>query len=141
MEGGIETMRAKDNQKLTSCHSYYSFFVPLALQTKLENELTVAFPCLRRLEEAGRHQERRLLMIEISEYMRACAARGEADRGWEQCLRKYVCELDSLRALEVFLEVKKRGGVRTSSQLHRQFASECMPLIFFQRIQWCREYL
>ncbi len=53
--------------------------------------------------------------------MRECAAKGETDRGWQRCLKKYVCELDSLRALEAYLEVKKRGGVRSNMQLHKQF--------------------
>jgi hypothetical protein len=99
VNGDIEEITLKDSSTLSTCHAYYSSFIPLKAQAQFTDELTLAFPCLQRLEEAGRINERVLLLLEISEFMRGCAQRGEVDRGWLRCLRKYICELDSLRAL------------------------------------------
>jgi hypothetical protein len=42
-------MRGRDSCSLSTCHSYYSFFLPLSLQVRLESELSLALPCLRKL--------------------------------------------------------------------------------------------
>lgn len=42
-----------DNMKDDSYHGYYSFFVPLSMQAKFEdNELTLTFPFLRRINDS-----------------------------------------------------------------------------------------
>lgn len=74
-------------------------------------------------------------MIEISEHMKKCKDSRTLVAGWKQCLEKYLCGLDAIRSIEIYLEVKKRGtGVL--KELHRKYGGNCLEPVFFQKYVW-----
>jgi hypothetical protein len=60
----------------TSSHSYYSSYIPLQVQSRFDDELTCTFPYLRQLQDAGRNNDRLLLLLELSEFMKRCKEEG-----------------------------------------------------------------
>ena len=69
------------------------------MQCKFDDELTNTFPYIRFLNEKGRNNDRNLILLEIAEYMKNSKEKGELDIGWQTCLNKYLCGIDSLRAI------------------------------------------
>jgi hypothetical protein len=56
--------------------------------------------------------------------------RGETDLGWQKCLRTYICDIDSIRAAELYLEFKKFGTHRLA-ELHKKYGGACTKEVFF----------
>lgn len=121
-----------DPISLDGCYSYYSSFIPLQMQTKFDNELDHTFPFFKHLEQTGKNNDRHLFYIEISEYIKNCKNESSIMDGWKNCLRKFLCGLDVVRAIEVYLEVKKRGTV-ILPKLYQQFGRGCNEAVFFHR--------
>ena len=69
------------------------------MQCKFDDELTNTFPYIKFLNDKGRNNDRNLIHLEIAEYMKNSKERGEVDIGWQTCLDKYLCGIDSLRAI------------------------------------------
>jgi hypothetical protein len=69
------------------------------MQCKFDDELTNTFPYIKFLNDKGRNNDRNLILLEIAEYMKNSKERGEVDIGWQTCLDKYLCGIDSLRAI------------------------------------------
>lgn len=123
----------EDRMATTSSHSYYSSYIPLQVQSRFDDELTCTFPYLRQLQEAGRNNDRLLLLLELSEFMKRCKEEGRVEAGWLSCLQKYLCGIDSLLAVELYLELKKRG-TPVLDRLHREHGGGCLKQVFFERV-------
>jgi hypothetical protein len=89
----------KDTTQSSTCHSYYSSYIPIKMQCKFDDELTNTFPYIRLLNEKGRNNDKNLILLEIAEYMKSSKEKGEVDIGWQTCLKRYLCGIDSLRAI------------------------------------------
>lgn len=127
-----ETISIGDKLQPNSCHAYYSSFVPLRIQTRFDDELAVTFPFIKHKLETAKQNDYILHLIEISEFMKKSRAKGEVDAGWQKCLRNYICDIDSLRAAELFLEFKKFGTQRLV-KLHELYGAGCSREVFFER--------
>ena len=57
---------------------------------------------------------------------------GEVEKAWRSCLKKYLCEVDVIRAIEIYVEILKRGtGVL--AELHKKYGNKCSKEVFFHR--------
>ena len=54
----VQETRVSDTMTSSGCHSYYSSFIPLQMQTQFDDELTCTFPFLRHLEDCGKTKEK-----------------------------------------------------------------------------------
>lgn len=70
--------------------------------------------------------------MEISEFMSHSRKNGEINVGWQKCLKDFICDIDSIRAAELYLEFKKYGTQRLT-ELHNQFGGCCRKAVFFER--------
>ena len=110
-----EDVEVRDGGLASGSHSYYSSFIPLQMQTQFDDELTCTFPYLRHLADQSRSSERNCILEQMAEHMKKCREEGRVETGWEDTLRHYLCPLDSLRAIELYLLLKKNGTVGLSS--------------------------
>jgi hypothetical protein len=98
-----ETVAIKDEFYPSNCHSYYSSYVPLNLQSAFDDELAVTFPFIKHKADSGRLNDRIIHVMDISEAMRKGRTRGDLDATWQRCLDKFLCGIDSIRAAELYL--------------------------------------
>jgi hypothetical protein len=91
-------INAKDTLEASNCHSYYSSYVPLQVQSRFDDELALTFPYIKHKADSGRVNDRTLILMEISEYMSQSRKKGEVDAGWQKCLKDFICDIDSIRA-------------------------------------------
>ena len=54
--------------------------------------------------------------------MRDAVDTNTVEIGWRSCLRKYLCELDTLKAMEVYVELLKKG-TKALDALHKAYAN------------------
>jgi hypothetical protein len=73
------------------------------MQSRFDDELTLTFPYIKHMIEKNRSNDRTLILLEISEFMKKSRAKGEIDVGWQKCLEKYICGIDSIKAAEIYL--------------------------------------
>ena len=73
------------------------------MQARFDNELDCTFPFLKHLEQSMKVNDRQLALIEISELMSTSRVNSSLLTDWGKCLRKYLCGLDAVRAIEVYL--------------------------------------
>jgi hypothetical protein len=59
---------------------------------------------------------------EITNCMRDAVDTNTVEIGWRSCLRKYLCDLDTLKAMEVYVELLKRG-TKALDALHKAYAN------------------
>ena len=59
--------------------------------------------------------------------------------GWSKCLEQYICGLDTIRTIEIFIEIKKHGS-SVLEYFHQTYAKKCTKAVFFHRICMASKY-
>ena len=105
----------------------------------MNDEIINTFPYVKQVSDDLKGEEKKLCYTDINDFF-SNKPNIDINEQWAKVKERYICPLDAIKALSLFVVITKKGtGV--IDELYRRYSPRCLKKIFVHRIFKSVKYL
>ena len=98
----------------------------------MNDELINTFPYIKQVSEDAKNEEKKQCYIDINEFF-SNKRNMDIMEQWTQVKKKYLCPLDAIKALSLFVVITKKG-TEVIDSLYKKYSPLCLKKVFMHKI-------